>query len=194
MNKITATLLLTLFLHAAQAQIITTVAGSASNSYTGDGGPATAAGLNNPLGVAVDASGNIYISDTKHHCIRKVNTSGTITTITGNGTAGYSGLATTSRFNPPLGIDVDNASNIFIAEYRNNCISKVSTPGIINTLTAAVSTCYSGDNGPATYAKQNRPFDVVVDKFSIIYVVNNNNGAVRKVALNSIISTVVVLM
>lgn len=109
---------------------ISTVAGNhaASAGYSGDGGPATSAQLNQPYGVAVDSSGNIYIADTFNNVVRKVSTNGTITTMAGTGTAGYTGdggLPTSAELNQPYGVGVDSSGDLYIADYGNNVIREV---------------------------------------------------------------------
>ncbi len=117
--------------------LITLVAGNYFQGYSGDGGVATLAALNNPYGIAVDDSGNVYIADTDNNRIRKVDSSGIITTVAGNGTAGYSGdggLATSAELNYPYGVAVDNLGNIYIGDQSNYCMRKVNTNGIITTI------------------------------------------------------------
>ncbi len=109
--------------------IISTVAGNGTDGFSGDGGPATQAQLGSPSGVAVDGAGNIYIADTQNLRIRKVNTSGIITTIAGNGTAGFSGdlgPATSASLSYPQGVYADNSGNVYIADTGNNRIRMVS--------------------------------------------------------------------
>ena len=114
---------------AAVPGAITTVAGNGTFGYSGDGGPATSAGLNSPFGVTVDGSGNLYIADGSNSRIRKVVLStGVITTVAGNGTFGYSGdggPATSAALNSPFGVAVDGSGNLYIADYANSRIRKV---------------------------------------------------------------------
>jgi len=113
---------------------ITTIAGSGTTGYSGggysgDGGPATSAGLNNPYGVAVDMAGNVYIADTDNSRVRKVSTLGTITTVAGNGTYGFSGdrgPAINASLSSPYGVAVDSAGNLYIADSANDRIRKVA--------------------------------------------------------------------
>jgi hypothetical protein len=142
------------------AGIITTVAGNGSAGYSGDGGPATSAQLDLPSGVAVDATGNLYIADTFNSRIRKVSAAGIITTVAGNGSIGYSGdssPATSARLSYPLGVAVDATGNLYIADSYNHRIRKVSAAGIITTVAGNGSPGYHGDGGPATSAQLNRP-------------------------------------
>src|SRR5260370_312468 len=122
--------------------IMTTVAGNGTAGYAGDNGAATSAQLNDPVGVAVDSAGNLYIADAGNNVIRKVS-NGTITTLAGNNKAGagYSGdggTATSAQFNDPVGVAVDSAGNLYIADANNNAIRKVAY-GYIRTYAGAKS-------------------------------------------------------
>jgi uncharacterized protein (TIGR03437 family) len=178
--------------------VITTVAGNGASGYTGDGGPAISAQLNQPMGgVAVDSAGNLYIADTDNDRVRKVS-NGVITTFAGNGTYGFSGdggLATSAQLFNPLGVAVDSAGNLYIADSDNNRVRKVSN-GVITTVagtgptnwTSSVGT-FGGDNGPATSAQLNYPEGVAVDSAGNIYIADIGNDRIRKVA-NGVITTV----
>jgi len=184
--------------------IISTVAGNylLGNSYSGDGGPATAAGLNSPNGIAIGAYGNIYIADAGNNVIREVNTAGIITTIAGNDSlgAGYSGdggHATSGQLNSPTNIAVDASGNLYIADYNNNVIRKVNTGGIITTVAGNgygaggyTGGGYSGDGGPATGAELNSPSGVATGAYGNIYITDYNNNVIRKVNSGGIISTI----
>ena len=150
--------------------IITTFAGTGTNSYSGDGGAATAAALYYPQGVTFDATGsNLYIADRYNHRIRKVVMStGIITTIAGSGgTGSYSGdngPATAATFYDPLQVTLDTAGNMFVADYYNNRIRKVTvSTGIITTYAGTGTASYSGDGGAATAAALQGPYGVAVD-------------------------------
>jgi len=173
--------------------IISTVAGNGTQGYSGDGGAATAAQINNPYGVAVDSAGNIYIADNGNKRIRKVNTSGIISTVAGNGTGGYlgdGGVATAAQLNNPYGVTVDNNGNIYIADTSNRRIRKVNTSGIISTVAGNGTAGYSGDGGAATAAQLNNPYGVTVDNSGNIYIADTSNRRIRKVNTSGIISTV----
>src|ERR1700678_3079135 len=147
--------------------IISTVAGGGTGctgqtDSVGDGCPATSAELNYPEGVAVDSAGNIYIADQQNSRIRKVTAStGIISTVAGNGTAGYSGdggLATSAELGQSTGVAVDSAGNIYIADYLNSRIRKVTaSTGIISTVAGNGTVGYSGDGGLATSAELDGP-------------------------------------
>ena len=173
--------------------IITTVAGNGSAGYSGDGGPATSAQLDGPEGVAVDGSGNLYIADTCNNRIRKVSATGIITTVAGNGSAGYSGdggPATSAQLSLPAGVAVDGSGNLYIADSGNNRIRKVSATGIITTVAGNGSPGYSGDGGPATSAQLNQPAGVAVDASGNLYIADSSNNRIRKVSATGIITTV----
>ncbi|WP_353572210.1 Ig-like domain-containing protein, partial [Candidatus Albibeggiatoa sp. nov. BB20] len=177
----------------AREYLVSTVAGT-SRGYSGDGGAATAAELAYPYDVALDAAGNIYIADYGNHCIRKVDTSGIITTVAGIGTSGYSGdggFAIAAELNTPRSVAIDSTGNIYIAEEYNHCIRKVDILGIIST---AAGTCGSngdsGDGGAATDALLKYPHGVAVDSTGNIYIADSRNFRVRKVDSSGIINTV----
>jgi hypothetical protein len=173
--------------------VITTFAGNGSSSFSGDGGAAVNAGLSNPDGVVVNASGNFYIADNSDNRIRKVDTNGIITTVAGNGIGGYSGdggPATNASLRNPYGVGLDAAGNLFIADYNNNRIRKVDTNGIITTVAGNGSPGYSGDGGAATNASLNLPHVMVVDATGNLLIVDYGNSVLRKVDTNGIITTV----
>src|ERR1035437_3310534 len=133
----------------ANGQIINRYAGNYSNGDSGDGGPATSASLYHPSGVFADHSGNVYFADFGNYVIRKVSVSGVISTIAGNGTAGFSGdggPATAAKMHP-TGVSVDAAGNVYIADGFNNVIRKINTSGIITTVAGNLTTGYTGDAG-----------------------------------------------
>ena len=177
------------------------VAGTGMSGFSGDGGPATEAQLNNPRGVWADGMGNLYIADTNNNRIRKV-AAGFISTVAGNGTAGYAGdggAATSTRINNPQGVSVDASGNIYIADTGNNRIRKVSA-GIISTVvntsgnqtsTPPDFTYPLGDAAAATAATLNGPRSVFVDAAGDIYIADTGNNRIRKVTTSTgIISTV----
>ncbi|MHB1953016.1 MAG: NHL domain-containing protein [Sulfobacillus sp.] len=181
--------------------IINTVAGNGASGYSGDGGAATSAELSYPLGVVLDSAGNLYIADTFNNRIRKVTAStGDISTVAGNGTAGYSGdggPATSAELDFPFGVVVDSAGNLYIADTYNQRIRKVTaTTGVITTVAGngygAPNSCgFSGDGGPATSAELCGTNGVAVDSAGNLYIADTYNNRIRKVtASTGIISTV----
>ena len=173
--------------------IITTVAGNGSAGYSGDGGPATNAALAYPDGVALDASGNLFIADSANHVIRKVDTNGMITTIAGNGSPGYSGdggPATDASLNYPEGVTLDLSGNLFIADWANNVIRKVDGNGVITTVAGNGNPGYSGDGGAATNASLSGAYSVAVGTLGQLYISDTSNQRIREVDTNGVITTV----
>jgi hypothetical protein len=174
---------------------ITTIAGNGIGWYAGDGGPAASAELHNPMGVAVDSSGNLYIADTLNNRIRIVTlTTGTISTIAGTGTPGSGGdggPAGSAQLNSPTAIAIDPFGNIFIADKLNNRIRKIAFgTGVITTVAGNGSCCYGGDGGLAIDAQLYYPTGVAVDCCSDLYIADTNNQRIREVNSAGIISTV----
>jgi hypothetical protein len=174
--------------------IITTVAGNGNAGYSGDGGPAISAKLNLNWGMTADGAGNIYICDQANQRVRKVSTSGVITTIAGNGTEGFSGdggpaLSATLRY--PMGVAVDGVGNVYFSDSYNYCIRKVNTSGIIS-LVAGIpgSAGYSGDGGPATAARIDFVWGLATDAAGNLYLCDGNNNRVRMVDLSGTIKTI----
>ncbi|MGD0500985.1 MAG: putative Ig domain-containing protein, partial [Bryobacteraceae bacterium] len=162
--------------------IITTVAGNGGYGYSGDGGSAVTAGLPYPYGVALDGSGNLYVTDLNNNRIRKVSVGGIITTVAGTGTQGFSGdgaVATGAKLSGPQGVAVDGSGNLYIADTMNSRIRKVSSSGIITTVAGNGTFGYSGDGGPATGAQFNHPVGVAVDSSGNLYIADEDNNSVR---------------
>ena len=137
---------LALTVSASTAGTIGTIAGIG----VGDGLDATTAVLNYPVGTTIDSAGNLYIADRGNHRIRKIDTSGVITTVAGNGAGGYSGddgSATAAQLFYPTAVTVDSAGNLYIADRNNHRIRKVDTGGVITTVAGTGISGYSGDDG-----------------------------------------------
>ena len=169
---------------------ITTFAGTGIAGFSGDGGPATAAQLSGPAGVAVDGKGNVYISDGSR--VRKVSPGGTITTIAGTGKAGFSGdggPATSAQISP-LGIAVDGKGSVYIADQNNLRIRKVSPGGTISTIAGTGRAGSSGDGGPATSARLSYPAWVAVDAKGSVYITDEEHSRVRRVSPGGTITTI----
>jgi len=180
------------------AGIISTVAGGATlPNFTGDGGPATSAGLFAPAGVAVDSAGNLYIADPLVGRVRKVDLSGNISTVAGTGTVGYSGdggPATSAQILSPIGLAVDAKGNLYIAESGAGVphVRRVdASSGIITTFAGSGSSAgFSGDGGPAVNAQLNTLAGLALDKAGNLYIADAGNYRVRKVDTSGIITTV----
>ena len=166
--------------------LIVTVAGNGTQGYSGDNGPATAAELYYPTGVAVDAAGNLFIADNWNSRIREVNhATGVITTVAGNGGWGYSGdnaQATAAELNYPRSVTLDAAGNLFIADQTNNRIREVNrATGVITTVAGNGAQGYSGDNAPATAAALYHPSAVAVDTAGNLFIADQANNRIREV-------------
>jgi len=180
--------------------IITTVAGigptGLPSGFSGDGGPATNAQVWLPCGVFTDTAGNVYIADAENNRIRKITVAtGIITTVAGNGTAGYSGdssPATNAELYQPSGLCLDKAGNIYIGDYSNSVVRKVDAiTGIITTIAGDTIAGYTGDSGPATNAEIDGPSQVFADSMGNIFIADQWNHAIRRVdATTGIITTI----
>jgi sugar lactone lactonase YvrE len=155
------------------AGTISTVAGTGTAGFSGDGGPAAAAQLNLPISVVVDNAGRLYVSDVGNHRVRMVAADGTISTVAGGGNPadglGDGGLATEARLNTPVGVALDGAGNLFIADTNDRRIRRVGPVGIISTVAGTGATGFSGDGGPATQADLSGPDGLAVDKAGNLY-------------------------
>ncbi len=163
-----------------------TVAGNGTAGYSGDSGPATSAQLNAPSGLAVDASGDLFIADTGNNVIREVvQATGTIITVAGTGTTGYSGdggAATAAQLNGPHGVAVDASGDLFIADTGNNAIREVvQATGIIVTVAGTGTAGYSGDGGAAASAQLNGPYDVAIGPSGNLFIADTGNNVIREV-------------
>jgi len=155
---------------------------SDTGEYAGDGGPAVRAGLNSPQGLAMDASGNLYIADTENHCIRIVQ-GGFISTFAGTcasyGFSGDNGPAIRAQLFHPEDVAVDAAGNVYIADTFNSRIRMVTPDGIIHTIAGTGRNGYSGDGGLASSARLNFPQSVAVGPNGTLYVADTQNNVIR---------------
>ena len=175
------------------AGIISTFAGT-TQGYSGDGGPATSAKLYEPLGLAFNAAGDLFIVDSLNFVVREVNASGVISTVVGNSTAGYSGdggPATSAELNYPNGIAFNSAGDMFIADESNNVVREVNTSGVISTVAGNHTAGYTGDNGQATSAELNAPSNLTFDAFGDMVISDQGNSVIRAVSPSGVITTVV---
>jgi uncharacterized protein (TIGR03437 family) len=173
------------------AGIISTVAGNGTESSTGDGGPASSATVAAPFGIAVDRSGNVYFSQLYVSTVRRISTSGIITTVAGNGLAGFGGdggSATAAQLHQPLGLTVDSSGNLYIADNLNSRVRKVSASGTITTVAGNGMCCQAPSDGtPATQAELGYPVSVAVDASGTLYFAD---AKVRRVSSTGILTTI----
>jgi uncharacterized protein (TIGR03437 family) len=169
----------------------TTFAGNGNAGYSGDGGAAANAQLNAPAGLAVDGAGNVYIADYGNQVIRKVAANGSISTVAGNGAAGYSGdgaPATQASLNFPVGVALDPSGNLYIADSANRRIREV-TNGIINTIAGNGLVGYSGDGGLSFNAQIVSARSITADSVGNIFFVDGGNR-IREIYSTSYINTI----
>jgi hypothetical protein len=180
------------FCLTANAQTISTFAGNGTNAYNGDGGQATAASMGEMLSVIADKNGNIFFTDLTYNVVRKISTSGIITTVAGTGAFGFSGdggMATAAKLNGTRVIAVDKAGNLYLEDTGNYRVRKINTAGVISTVVGNGIVGYSGDGGMATAASIDFSEGITVDTVGNIYVADETHGVIRKINTNGIIST-----
>jgi sugar lactone lactonase YvrE len=157
--------------------VVTTVAGSGvAGAANGIG---TAAQFNLPFGITVDSSGNLYISDTWNHLIRKITPNGTVTTFAGSVAGFADGTGTSAMFNAPGGITVDALGNVYVADISNQRIRKITSSGVVTTI-AGAGTIGFADNTSALQALFNQPFGISTDSAGNLYVADTSNSRIRK--------------
>ncbi|HTW63120.1 MAG TPA: hypothetical protein VME17_00835 [Bryobacteraceae bacterium] len=169
---------------------VNTVAGGGLSGYSSVPGPAMQAALSNPLGVAIDQSGRLYIADTANNAVRIVSLDGTISTVAGTGVSGFSGdggPASNAQLNHPEGVAVSPAGDIYVADTGNNRIRRLSPDGTISTFAGNGQAGNAGDFGPATAANLSAPGSVAVDSFLNVLIADTGNNRVRKVAADGLI-------
>ncbi len=172
---------------------IETVAGTGEAGWSGDGGPAQLARLSQPAGLALDARGALYIADSGNNRIRKLDSSGNITTVAGSGRAGYSGdggPAAGADLNAPQAVAYDEASgSIFVADTGNHRVRRIGPDGAIATFAGTGQPAFGGDGGKATAAQLSVPTALAIDGRGDLFIADNANQRVRRVDARGIIST-----
>ena len=161
--------------------------------YTGDGGPAIGATLNQPRGVAVDSSGNVYIVDSQNNVVREVRRDRTIDTVVGDGKPGYSGdggNARSAELYAPVGVAISPDGSIFVADTNNHRVRRVDHGGNIFTFAGSGRAAFGGDGGLATAADLNLPTGLAFDNAGNVYIADSGNNRVRKVSPDGTITTV----
>lgn len=171
------------------AGVVTTIAGTANQTGSTDGTGAAAL-FNKPAGIAVDKAGNVYVADTSNDTIRKITSAGVVTTIAGSpgleGSANGTGAA--ARFSIPKGLAVDDAGNVYVADWGNETIRKITPAGVVTTLAGTVDVSGSA-NGQGTAATFDRPSGVAVDGTGNVYVADASNDTIRKIDPTGLVST-----
>lgn len=173
--------------------MMTRYAGSGESGFSGDGGPAIKANFKTPAGLAFDPEGNLYIADRENHRVRKLDTSGNISTFAGIGKAGFSGdggPAVRAKLNLPSGLAADEKGNLYISDRSNDRIRVVDKKGVIRTYAGTGVAGFQGDAGPALKAQLDKPFGIALDEAENLYIADRNNNRVRKVSPEGIITTV----
>ena len=175
------------------AGVITTLAGTGESGFSGDGGPATEAWLDFPIGMAVDAAGNLYVADANNRRVRRIDPAGMITTVAGNGQMGAEGdggPATEARLGLPTGVAVDGSGNLYVADLQYDQVRRIDPAGLISTIAGTGTTGFSGDGGPAAEARLNSPYALAADTAGNLYVTDRGNHRVRRIGPAGLISTV----
>ncbi len=177
----------------ASTGIVTTIAGNGTRGFAGDGEAGNLANITDVHGIASDSSGNVYISDTSNNRIRKIDTSGIITTIAGDGTRGYSGdggTALSASLWFPAGLVIDGSGNIYVADYGSHTVRKITSGGAISTIAGTGTFGYSGDGGAGSKALVASPMSLALDAAGNLYIGDVGNLNIRKVTSDGTISTV----
>lgn len=166
---------------------VTTVAGMVGISGLLNGAD-TVANFNKPFSVAADASGNLFVADAGNNVIRKIASDGMVSTFAGTGVAGADDGTTQATFNSPLGVATDQAGNVYVADYGNDIIRKITADGAVTTIAGKPGVSGSAD-GPDTTARFNLPESLAVDASGNIYVADNGNNMIRKITPGGVVST-----
>ena len=186
-------LLVVAFCLNGKAQVITKICGGNAIGYGGDNGLAINASIHNPQSLVCDASGNLYFVDAGNSRIRKIDTSGIITTFAGNGFGGFGGdegPAASAELYNPNGVAVDKGNNVYIADQNNNRIRMVNPAGTITTRAGNGVTGFAGDNGPAADAEFYFPAGVAINQGGDLFIADESNNRVRKVASTAAVKAV----
>ena len=189
MKPLLFTLACALALSSSQAADVSTFAGTGMKGFSGDGGSASAAQLNNPFAIARGPDGALYICDVENHRIRRVSADGTISTFAGSGARGYSGdggAATAAALNEPYEMAWNRAGNLFFVERMNHCVRRVEAKtGVISTVAGNGKAGFAGDGGAAKEAQFNQPHSLAFDPAGDLYVCDILNHRVRRIDMKT---------
>lgn len=165
---------------------VTTFAGAKTSGYVDATG--SAARFDNPRGVAIDASGNLYVADMNNHMIRKITAEGVVTTLAGSKTAGYvDGTGAAARFDQPRDVAVDASGNVYVVDANNNCVRKITPAGVVTTLAGSKTGGYGDGAGSA--AKFNAPKGISIDPNGVVYIADTDNNRIRKITAAGVVTT-----
>jgi serine/threonine-protein kinase len=184
-------LLITIFcwtsmIRPLQAQLVSTFAGSGSQGSSD--GTGTSASFSYPIGIAVDVSGNVYVTDAGNNLIRKITSAGVVSTLAGSGSIGSTdGTGTAASFNDPNGVAVDGSGNVYVADMNNNLIRKITSAGVVSTFAGSVSAGFADGTGIAASFKN--PFGIAIDGVGNLYVGDFGNSLIRKITPTGVVST-----
>ncbi|MFJ1792168.1 NHL domain-containing protein [Kitasatospora griseola] len=163
---------------------ISTIAGTGTPGFSGDGNPAASAQLSHPRGLTVDSDGNVYIADGNNHRVRRIGADGKISTVAGTSTAGFTGdggPAGKAQLNLPMGVAVDGAGNLYVSDYNNHRIRRIGADGKITTV-AGTKAGFGGDGGPASAAQLSNPMALAMDCVDALYIADHVNNRIRRIA------------
>jgi uncharacterized protein (TIGR03437 family) len=175
------------------AGVISTVAGNGQAGSAGDGGPANAASLNSPAGLAIDSAGRIYVSEQNGNRVRQFTVGGNITTVAGTGQRGFSGdggPGNQAQLSQPTGLGLDSSGLLYIADTGNKRIRRVAPGGAITSIAGTGQSAFTGDGGPAVTASLGAPMGVAVAADGTVYIGDKENDRIRRIAPNGTISTI----
>jgi uncharacterized protein (TIGR03437 family) len=173
---------------------IATIAGNGTPGFAGDNGAATEANIRDVHGIAVDSAGNVYIADTANNRIRKIDTKGIITTFAGNGSQGFAGdgaAASKATMWFPAGLTIDGSGNLYVADYGNSTVRKITSAGTISTVAGTGSWGLSADGGAASKTALASPMSLAVDGAGNLYIGDVGSASIRKVTTDGNIKTLV---
>ena len=177
---------------SSRAQLVETIAGQPLAGYSGDGGAATAAAIDGPIGITADGKGNIYFADFGNRVIRKIDASGIITTVAGKASGAFpgdGGPATEASISC-TGVAVDASGTLYFADHGNSRVCKIDGAGILTTIAGDGTPGSTGDGGPATAARLGSPYDIDIDASGNIYIADRGYSKIRKVDVSGNISTI----